>query len=79
MVSYRGVNQGLLFAMNARFTVLYFPILEVISAVLSVALIYILTAILVYEAVLRTVSQEFDIDGDVMLITAAVGVAVNIV
>lgn len=54
------------------------PALEVISAVLSVALIYILTAILVYEAVLRTVSQEFDIDGDVMLITAAVGVAVNI-
>lgn len=50
-----------------------------VSAVLSVALIYILTAILVYEAVLRTVSQDFDIDGDVMLITAAVGVAVNIV
>lgn len=49
-----------------------------ISAVLSVALIYILTAILVYEAVQRTVSQDFDIDGDVMLITAAVGVAVNI-
>lgn len=55
-----------------------FFVLEVISAVLSVALIYILTAILVYEAVLRTVSQDFNIDGDVMLITAAVGVAVNI-
>lgn len=50
-----------------------------ISAVLSVALIYILTAVLVYEAVQRTVHQDFDIDGDVMLITAAVGVAVNIV
>lgn len=51
---------------------------EVVSAVLNVALIYILTAILVYEAVQRTVHQEFDIDGDVMLITAAVGVAVNL-
>lgn len=51
---------------------------EVVSAVVNVALIYILTAILVYEAVQRTVHQEFDIDGDVMLITAAVGVAVNL-
>lgn len=73
-----GGNHGLLFAMNTRFTVVSFPAPEVISALLSVALIYILTAILVYEAVLRTISQEFDIDGDVMLIVAAIGVAVNI-
>lgn len=59
---------------------LYRPILspEVVSAVLSVMLIYILTAILLFEAVQRTVHQDFDIDGDVMLITAAVGVAVNL-
>lgn len=53
--------------------------LEVVSAVLSVMLIYILTAILLFEAVQRTVHQDFDIDGDVMLITAAVGVAVNLI
>ncbi|XP_013884602.1 putative proton-coupled zinc antiporter SLC30A4 [Austrofundulus limnaeus] len=53
--------------------------LEVVSAVLSVLLIYILTAVLLYEAVQRTVHQNFDIDGDVMLITAAVGVAVNLI
>ncbi|XP_049418700.1 zinc transporter 4 [Epinephelus fuscoguttatus] len=53
--------------------------LEVVSAVLSVVLIYILTAILIYEAVQRTIHQDFDIDGDVMLITAAVGVAVNLI
>lgn len=53
--------------------------LEVVSAVASVALIYILTAFLLYEAIKRTVSQDFDIDGDVMLITAAVGVAVNLI
>ncbi|XP_077569469.1 putative proton-coupled zinc antiporter SLC30A4 [Stigmatopora nigra] len=53
--------------------------LEVISAVLSVALIYILTAVLLFEAVQRTINQDFNIDGDVMIITAAVGVAVNII
>lgn len=53
--------------------------LEVVSAVVSVALIYILTAVLLYEAVQRTIHQDFDIDGDVMLITAAVGVAVNLI
>lgn len=53
--------------------------LEVVSAVLSVMLIYILTAFLLFEAVQRTVHQDFSIDGDVMLITAAVGVAVNLI
>lgn len=53
--------------------------LEVVSAVLSVVLIYVLTAVLLYEAIQRTVHQEFDIDGDIMLITAAVGVAVNLI
>ncbi|XP_061526888.1 zinc transporter 4 isoform X2 [Phycodurus eques] len=53
--------------------------LEVISAVLSVTLIYILTAILLFEAVQRTLTQDFDIDGDVMIITAAVGLAVNLI
>lgn len=52
--------------------------IEVVSAVLSVVLIYVLTAVLLYEAIQRTVHQEFDIDGDIMLITAAVGVAVNL-
>ncbi|XP_017296868.1 zinc transporter 4 [Kryptolebias marmoratus] len=53
--------------------------LEVVSAVLSVLLIYVLTAVLLYEAVQRTIHQNFDIDGDIMLITAAVGVAVNLI
>ncbi|XP_023669645.1 probable proton-coupled zinc antiporter SLC30A4 [Paramormyrops kingsleyae] len=53
--------------------------LEVVSAAISVLLIYILTAVLLNEAVQRTIHQDFDIDGDVMLITAAVGVAVNLI
>ncbi len=51
---------------------------EVLSAGVSVLLIYILTGVLLNEAVQRTVQQDFTIDGDVMLITAAVGVAVNL-
>uniref|UniRef100_A0A8C5M8S2 Probable proton-coupled zinc antiporter SLC30A4 n=1 Tax=Leptobrachium leishanense TaxID=445787 RepID=A0A8C5M8S2_9ANUR len=53
--------------------------LEVLSAIISVLLVYILTAFLLYEAVQRTISMDFTIKGDVMLITAAVGVAVNII
>lgn len=51
---------------------------EVVSAGISVVLIYILTGVLLNEAVQRTIHQDFNIDGDVMLITAAVGVAVNL-
>jgi zinc transporter 4 len=51
---------------------------EVVSAGVSVLLIYILTGALLYEAVQRTMLPDFNIDGDVMLITAAVGVAVNL-
>ncbi|XP_029904250.1 putative proton-coupled zinc antiporter SLC30A4 [Myripristis murdjan] len=53
--------------------------LEVVSAGISVLLIYILTGVLLNEAVQRTIHQDFSIDGDVMLITAAVGVAVNLI
>ncbi|KAG7468092.1 hypothetical protein MATL_G00139040 [Megalops atlanticus] len=53
--------------------------LEVVSAAISVLLIYILTGVLLNEAVQRTIHQDFDINGDVMLITAAVGVAVNLI
>ncbi|KAM3876645.1 putative proton-coupled zinc antiporter SLC30A4 [Diretmus argenteus] len=53
--------------------------LEVVSAGISVLLIYILTGVLLNEAFQRTVHPDFSINGDVMLITAAVGVAVNLI
>ncbi|XP_072255203.1 probable proton-coupled zinc antiporter SLC30A4 [Pyxicephalus adspersus] len=56
-----------------------FFIVEVLSAIISVLLVYILTAFLLYEAVQRTISMDYTINGDVMLITAAVGVAVNLI
>ncbi|XP_044294674.1 zinc transporter 4 isoform X2 [Varanus komodoensis] len=53
--------------------------LEVLSAMFSVLLIYILMVFLLYEAVQRTIHMGYEINGDVMLITAAVGVAVNLI
>uniref|UniRef100_A0A8C9A739 Probable proton-coupled zinc antiporter SLC30A4 n=1 Tax=Prolemur simus TaxID=1328070 RepID=A0A8C9A739_PROSS len=53
--------------------------LEVLSAMISVLLIYILMGFLLYEAVQRTIHMNYEINGDIMLITAAVGVAVNVI
>ncbi|XP_037012352.1 probable proton-coupled zinc antiporter SLC30A4 isoform X4 [Artibeus jamaicensis] len=54
-------------------------LVEVLSAMISVLLVYILMGFLLYEAVQRTVHMNYEINGDIMLITAAVGVAVNII
>ncbi|KOB77598.1 Zinc transporter 2 [Operophtera brumata] len=50
----------------------------VIGALTSVLLIWVVTGILVYMAVQRVIYKEFEIDATVMLITSAVGVAVNL-
>ncbi|KAJ8735896.1 hypothetical protein PYW07_007516 [Mythimna separata] len=52
---------------------------EVIGALTSVLLIWVVTGILVYMAVQRVIYKEFEINATVMLITSAVGVAVNLV
>ncbi|KAF6132935.1 solute carrier family 30 member 4 [Phyllostomus discolor] len=54
-------------------------LVEVLSAMISVLLVYILMGFLLYEAVQRTIHMKYEINGDIMLITAAVGVAVNII
>ncbi|KAM4035755.1 putative proton-coupled zinc antiporter SLC30A4 [Anomaloglossus baeobatrachus] len=63
---------------NKRFT-FGFHRLEVLSAIISVLLVYVLTGFLLYEAVQRTIHMDYTINGDIMLITAAVGVAVNLI
>ncbi|VDM50672.1 unnamed protein product [Toxocara canis] len=52
---------------------------EVLGALASVLLIWILTAVLVYMAIMRMVRNDFEVNADVMLITAGVGVAFNII
>lgn len=51
---------------------------EVIGALTSVLLIWVVTGVLVYLAVERIIYKNFEIDALVMLITSAVGVVVNL-
>ena len=52
---------------------------EVLGAIVSVLMIWVVTGVLVYMAVLRVISMEFEIDAKVMLITSGLGVLVNII
>ncbi|KAL7061503.1 hypothetical protein AAHC03_0328 [Spirometra sp. Aus1] len=52
---------------------------EVVGALISVLMIWLVTGILVYLAVMRVIHENYEIDGKVMLITSAVGVAVNLI
>lgn len=52
---------------------------EVLGALISVLLIWVVTGVLVYMAVERVINKTFEIDAEIMLITASLGVAVNIV
>ncbi|KAJ9586284.1 hypothetical protein L9F63_020078 [Diploptera punctata] len=52
---------------------------EILGALLSVALIWMLTGVFVYLAVLRVIHQDFNIEADTMMIVAAIGVVINIV
>lgn len=52
---------------------------EVMGALLSVLIIWVLTGVLVYEAILRIKYTDFPIDPVIMLITSGAGVFVNII
>ncbi|KAJ8984507.1 hypothetical protein NQ317_010978 [Molorchus minor] len=52
---------------------------EVIGALTSVLMIWVVTGILVYMAVQRIINETYEIDATIMLITSGVGVVVNII
>lgn len=52
---------------------------EVIGALTSVLMIWVVTGILFYLAVERVIHKDFELDVNVMLITSAVGVAINLI
>ncbi|XP_070497401.1 proton-coupled zinc antiporter SLC30A2-like [Chironomus tepperi] len=52
---------------------------EVIGALTSVLMIWIVTAVLVYMAVLRTIHHDFEINSVIMLISSGFGILVNII
>ena len=51
---------------------------EAIGALCSILLIWIVTGILCFMAVQRIISREYEIDAQIMVITAVIGVFVNI-
>nr|CAI5832153.1 unnamed protein product [Callosobruchus analis] len=52
---------------------------EVIGALTSVLLIWVVTGVLVYMAIQRLIGQPYEIDAKLMLITSGVGVIVNLI
>uniref|UniRef100_A0A8C4LBF1 Solute carrier family 30 member 2 n=1 Tax=Equus asinus TaxID=9793 RepID=A0A8C4LBF1_EQUAS len=54
-------------------------VIEILGALLSVLSIWVVTGILVYLAVERLISGDYEIEGGTMLITSGCAVAVNII
>lgn len=57
---------------------IFFYPTEVLGAVISVLLIWIITGILVYAAIQRITTMDFEVESDTMIIVAAIGVVINI-
>lgn len=51
---------------------------EILGALSSILIIWVLTGVFVYLAVLRTIHQDFVIEPDTMMIVAALGIVINI-
>ena len=51
---------------------------KVIGATTSVLMIWVITGILVYSAILRVTGGDYEVDATIMLITSGLGVVVNI-
>ena len=49
------------------------------GAIMSVLIIWVLTGVLVYLAIHRIVNEDYEIDASIMLVTASVGVIINVV
>jgi solute carrier family 30 (zinc transporter), member 2 len=52
--------------------------IEILGALSSIFIIWILTGVFVYLAVLRVINQDFVIEPDTMMIVAALGIIINI-
>lgn len=52
---------------------------EILGALVSILMLWVITGILVYSGVLRIQSGDYEIDATIMLITSGAGVGVNIV
>lgn len=53
-------------------------VLEILGALFSVLVIWILTGVLIYLAIDRIIHQDYDIDANTMIIVSTIGVVMNI-
>lgn len=77
-IKYRVQNYYVLLTRGAIFT-LDLLFLEVLSAIMSVMIIWVTTGVLMYKAVERIINGEYQVNANIMLIVASCGVGVNIV
>ena len=67
------------FLLGASLIIFFLFSTEVVGAVVLVLIIWVITGVLFYEAVLRVIHPErFEVNADIMLITACIGVFVNV-
>ncbi|KAL3891221.1 hypothetical protein ACJMK2_003484 [Sinanodonta woodiana] len=52
---------------------------EILGALISILLLWVLTGVLVYMGVERVINQSYEIDATIMLITASCGVVFNLI
>ncbi|XP_048513851.1 zinc transporter 2-like [Athalia rosae] len=52
---------------------------EILGALLSVAIIWVLTGIFIYISVLRLLQNDFEINADTMMLVAGIGIIINII
>ena len=75
----RGLNTFATHCMSsslAKFSSLFS---EIVGALASVLLIWVTTGVLLYLAADRVINSHYDIEADMMLITAGLGLGFNIV
>ncbi|GAB1597705.1 zinc transporter 2-like isoform X1 [Argonauta hians] len=51
---------------------------EILGALVSVIFIWVVTAVLIYMAILRVINEDYDINATIMIITSAAGIFINI-
>lgn len=51
---------------------------EVLGAMISILIIWVITGVLIYEAIKRVIDQDYEIEPNAMLVTASLGVIFNI-
>ncbi|XP_014785479.1 proton-coupled zinc antiporter SLC30A2 isoform X1 [Octopus bimaculoides] len=51
---------------------------EILGALVSVLFIWVVTAILIYLAILRVINEDYEINATIMIITSAAGIFINV-